>query len=51
MFRLAEKDLIAWSTQIPRMPLLLRGARQVGKTTLVRLFAQNQGFDLLEINF
>lgn len=51
MRRLAEKELITWATQQPRMPLLLRGARQVGKTTLVRLFAEHQGFDLLEINF
>jgi predicted AAA+ superfamily ATPase len=51
MHRIAENELIQWATQIPRMPLLLRGARQVGKTTLVRLFAQNQGFNLLEINF
>lgn len=51
MRRLAESELINWSVQIPRMPLLLRGARQVGKTTLVRLFAQHQHFDFLEINF
>lgn len=32
------------------MPLILRGARQVGKSTLVRLFCEEEGFDLLEIN-
>ena len=33
-----------------RKPLLIRGARQVGKTTLVRIFAQQQGLELIEIN-
>ena len=32
------------------MPLILRGARQVGKSTLVRLFCEEEGLDLIEIN-
>lgn len=51
MRRIAENELVAWAKQVPRMPLLLRGARQVGKTTLVRMFAERQHYDLLEINF
>jgi predicted AAA+ superfamily ATPase len=34
------KDLIDWRTSPHRKPLILRGARQVGKTTLVQLFAK-----------
>ena len=40
-----------WSGQTRRKPLLLRGARQTGKTTLVREFARIMSLSLLEINF
>ncbi len=40
-----------WLHKKNRKPLLLRGARQVGKSTLVRLFCQEQKLELLEINF
>lgn len=33
------------------MPLVLRGARQVGKTWLVRELARERGLDLVELNF
>lgn len=33
-------SLLVWKDQLDRKPLLLRGARQVGKTTLVREFAK-----------
>ncbi len=39
-----------WFVRTHRKPLILRGARQVGKTYLVRLFSQEQGLDLAEIN-
>lgn len=32
------KELMAWKTTSTRKPLILRGARQVGKTTVVRSF-------------
>lgn len=32
------KDLLAWKTTAERKPLILRGARQVGKTTIARGF-------------
>lgn len=51
MQRSAEIDLNQWVQQEPRMPLLLRGARQVGKTTLIRQFAQSHFTDFIEINF
>lgn len=34
-------NLIRWKKQTNRKPLILRGARQVGKTTLVNSFAKN----------
>ncbi len=43
-------DLGAWYASKHRKPLLLRGARQVGKSTLVRNFASLQNLDLVEIN-
>src|SRR4030042_901038 len=48
--RTAEKYLYEWHQKIRRKPLVLRGARQVGKSTLVRRFAQNKGLVLNEIN-
>jgi predicted AAA+ superfamily ATPase len=38
--RSAYQRLLAWKTSQNRKPLLLRGARQVGKTTLVRQFSK-----------
>ena len=35
MKRLAEKELIKWKNSLRRKPLIIRGARQVGKTWLV----------------
>lgn len=40
-----------WKDKKTRKPLIIRGARQVGKSYLVRLFASEHAFDLLEINF
>lgn len=40
-----------WLIQKNRKPLVLRGARQVGKTWLIRDFAKGSGKTLLEINF
>ena len=31
-------------------PIILRGARQVGKSTLVRLLCEEEGLDLVEFN-
>ncbi|GAA3946414.1 AAA family ATPase [Chitinophaga oryziterrae] len=33
-------ELEKWSNKSPRKPLVIRGARQVGKTTVVTQFAQ-----------
>ncbi|PIP38567.1 MAG: AAA+ family ATPase, partial [Desulfobacterales bacterium CG23_combo_of_CG06-09_8_20_14_all_51_8] len=48
--RTAENYLYAWHRKDRRKPLVIRGARQVGKSTLVRRFAQNNGLVLNEIN-
>ena len=43
--------LTDWAARASHKPLIIRGARQVGKSTLVRQFAQASGLSLLEINF
>jgi len=51
MYRFALDDLKTWAARSARKPLVLRGARQVGKSYLVRMLA-NEVFDsLAEINF
>lgn len=39
--RNAYRKLLEWKESPNRKPLLLRGARQVGKTTLIKEFAVN----------
>lgn len=39
-----------WFDKSNRKPLVIRGARQVGKSTLVRLFAEQQNLNLAEVN-
>ena len=48
--RYSETFLDAWYRKKYRKPLVIRGARQVGKSTLVRRFARNNGLILSEIN-
>jgi len=50
MKRKNESRLRDWLSSAHRKPLVLRGARQVGKSTLVRQFAAQQGLVLNEIN-
>ena len=48
-----RKQLITlenWLNKPNRKPIILRGARQVGKSTLVSLFAEDQNRSLAEIN-
>ncbi|MBI1884140.1 MAG: ATP-binding protein [Chlamydiae bacterium] len=44
------KYLDQWKTRSDRKPLILRGARQVGKTVSVRLFGQHSFKNFIEIN-
>jgi len=48
--RTALQYLKQWQNKVNRKPLVIRGARQVGKSFLVRIFAQESGLDLVEIN-
>jgi len=48
-YRNAEEDLLQWKSSPYRKPLVIRGARQTGKTTLVRKFGRS--FDTyIELN-
>ena len=48
--RYSEDYLQQWYLKKNRKPLVIRGARQVGKSTLVRQFSKNRGHSLVEIN-
>ena len=50
MERFDEARILEWFQREIHKPLLIRGARQVGKSTLVRQFAKNNGINLYEIN-
>lgn len=51
MHRLVEKDLIAWKKQAKIKPLLVRGARQVGKSYLVEKFGKEHFSSMVVVNF
>lgn len=51
MYRKASEFLNKWLVSPNRKPLVIRGARQVGKTWLVRDLAKKQNKALIEINF
>lgn len=50
MKRTAEKELVAWKGRAGRKPLIVRGARQVGKTYLVEAFGEEHFPPLLTVN-
>lgn len=39
MKRLLLENLVKWKKSLTKKPLILKGARQVGKTYLIRKFA------------
>ena len=51
MFRKLDKRIEEWANRKNRHPLVLRGARQVGKTYLVRTLAKRRFKTYLELNF
>jgi predicted AAA+ superfamily ATPase len=51
MIRLAADALDQWLQHPHRKPIVLRGARQVGKTWLVRDLAKRHNLRLVELNF
>ena len=50
MYRKIEKYLADWKTSLYRKPLILRGARQVGKTYTIEKFAKENFKHFLKIN-
>ncbi|MCC6220940.1 MAG: ATP-binding protein [Deltaproteobacteria bacterium] len=50
MYRKALKDLKQWAATERPKPLILRGARQVGKSYLAKLLADNMLLDLCTVN-
>lgn len=51
MFRKAYNQLLEWKTKGSRKPLVIKGARQVGKTWLMKEFGKNEYKDVIYINF
>src|SRR5690349_1854732 len=51
MQRDIEKLLEIWYSDVDRLPIVLRGARQVGKTFTIRKFANDFFDNLVEVNF
>jgi predicted AAA+ superfamily ATPase len=49
--RSALTPLKEWAALSTRKPLIIRGARQVGKSTIVQLLAKEAQLDLLTLNF
>ena len=51
MYRTAMEQLKKWKAQKRRKPLIIRGARQVGKTWLMKEFGGNEYEQIVYINF
>ena len=51
MYRMAIKQLQRWKAKKQRKPLIIRGARQVGKTWLMREFGAREYSSTVYINF
>ena len=49
--RKIDKYLVDWKNNPDKMPLIVKGARQIGKTESIRNFAKNNYKSVVEINF
>ena len=49
--RKIDNFLMEWKSRPDRLPLIIKGARQVGKTESVRAFGRRQYENVVEINF
>lgn len=49
--RKIDKYLIEWKNQYNKLPLIIKGARQIGKTNAIRNFGNNNYKTFIEINF
>lgn len=49
--RKIDDYLVNWKKNSERNPLIVKGARQIGKTASIRYFAENNYKNIIEINF
>lgn len=49
--RKIDDCLVEWKNSKDKMPLIVRGARQIGKTDAIENFAKNNYKYIVEINF
>ena len=49
--RKIDTFLSTWKQNVDRKPLIVKGARQIGKTESIRFFAKNNYKNVIEINF
>lgn len=49
--RKVDKFLVEWKNTKDHMPLIVKGARQIGKTDAIRNFGINNYKNFIEINF
>ena len=49
--RKIDNYLLEWKNDVNRLPLIIKGARQVGKTTSIEKFANENYESFIEINF
>ena len=49
--RKIDKFLVEWKNSEDKKPLIVKGARQIGKTESIRNFAKNNYKNVIEINF
>lgn len=49
--RKIDHDLTEWKNKKDHLPLIVKGARQIGKTLSIRQFAQQNYKNVIEINF
>jgi predicted AAA+ superfamily ATPase len=51
MYRHAIKDLIEWKNNPKHLPLIIKGARQVGKTWLMQEFGKKEYKKVAYVSF
>lgn len=49
--RKIDEFLISWKNSDNKLPLIVKGARQIGKTDAIENFAKNNYKNFIEINF
>ena len=51
LIRKIDEYLIRWKESIEKLPLIVKGARQIGKTEAIKHFAKHNYKSIVEINF